>query len=180
VSSGDSDCDGVADDCDHCDGGDDNGPCDANTLPPLNQLPASWICSNNGNSRKVFVCHNGNTLCVSQNAVNSHLAHGDFLGPCTSCGERDNRIIMESELVMELVPNPASNQVLVDVHGLGQSGGTLVMFDLLGKELMVKTLDAGVQHAQFTLSLQGLAMGNYLIKVKTDNEVQTKTLIIVK
>ncbi len=87
---------------------------------------------------------------------------------------------MESELVMELVPNPASNQVLVDVHGLGQSGGTLVMFDLLGKELMVKTLDAGVQHAQFTLSLQGLAMGNYLIKVKTDNEVQTKTLIIVK
>jgi hypothetical protein len=32
--------------------------------------------------KKVQVCHNGTTIKVSKSAVNSHLAHGDYLGPC--------------------------------------------------------------------------------------------------
>jgi hypothetical protein len=32
---------------------------------------------------KVLVCHKGkNTLCVDESAVQAHLNHGDFLGPC--------------------------------------------------------------------------------------------------
>lgn len=32
---------------------------------------------------KVVICHNGNTLCISENAVDAHLAHpGDYLGEC--------------------------------------------------------------------------------------------------
>jgi hypothetical protein len=31
---------------------------------------------------KVLVCHNGTTIFVSRNALESHLAHGDTLGPC--------------------------------------------------------------------------------------------------
>lgn len=34
------------------------------------------------NNKKVYICHNGNTLCVSINAVNAHLNHGDELGQC--------------------------------------------------------------------------------------------------
>lgn len=180
-SSGDSDCDGVADDCDHCPGGDDSGPCDATSLPPLENLPPSWICSNNGNSRKVYVCHNGNTLCVSQNAVNAHLAHGDFLGPCSSCGERDNTVGSDDhELLVELVPNPAISQVLIDLQGLEHSGGRLELVDMLGKVLITRNIDAGMQRVQVTLSLQGIASGKYLVKVMTDSEVQSKTLLIVK
>ena len=37
-----------------------------------------WQCANN----KVFLCHQGELICVNQNAVQAHLAHGDFLGPC--------------------------------------------------------------------------------------------------
>ena len=34
---------------------------------------------------KVYVCHKGkNTLCVSENAVPAHLAHGDYLGTCVT------------------------------------------------------------------------------------------------
>ncbi|MDJ0644932.1 MAG: hypothetical protein QNJ57_03010 [Flavobacteriaceae bacterium] len=46
-------------------------------------------CSGNGeydycheNNKKVYICHNGNTLCVSINAINAHLEHGDTLGEC--------------------------------------------------------------------------------------------------
>ena len=34
-------------------------------------------------SHKVEICHNENTLDVGANAVPAHLAHGDFVGPCT-------------------------------------------------------------------------------------------------
>ena len=33
-------------------------------------------------NKKVYVCHNGNTLCISASAVQAHLAHGDVLGQC--------------------------------------------------------------------------------------------------
>ena len=35
-----------------------------------------------GNSEKIEICHNGNTICVSVNAAQSHLNHGDSLGAC--------------------------------------------------------------------------------------------------
>jgi len=39
-------------------------------------------CQNNPN--KLFICHNGNTLCVSENAVASHLDNhdDDYCGEC--------------------------------------------------------------------------------------------------
>lgn len=34
---------------------------------------------------KVYVCHKGkNTLCIDESAVQAHLDHGDYLGPCDS------------------------------------------------------------------------------------------------
>ncbi|MCF1191970.1 T9SS type A sorting domain-containing protein [Mangrovimonas sp. AS39] len=52
-------------------------------------LVVDVVCSNNVNNGKVLVCHvdeegNYSTLCVSANAVENHLAHGDLLGGCDS------------------------------------------------------------------------------------------------
>ena len=38
------------------------------------------FCDNN--NKKVNICHNGNTICVSVNAVQAHLEHGDVPGQC--------------------------------------------------------------------------------------------------
>ena len=35
-----------------------------------------------GPTKKIIICHNGNTIRVSERAVQKHLAHGDTLGPC--------------------------------------------------------------------------------------------------
>jgi uncharacterized Zn ribbon protein len=37
-------------------------------------------CGNNPKNPKVEMCHNGNVICVDENAVSAHLAHGDSLG----------------------------------------------------------------------------------------------------
>lgn len=37
----------------------------------------------NPNTKKAFVCHKGKkSLSISEAAVNAHLKHGDYLGPC--------------------------------------------------------------------------------------------------
>lgn len=37
----------------------------------------------NDDETKVYICHNGNTICVSINAIQAHLDHGDELGQCS-------------------------------------------------------------------------------------------------
>jgi parallel beta-helix repeat protein len=87
----DSDCDGVGDACDLCPGGDDSidenedGQPDCFYLPAYEDLPAEWICAPN----KIAVSHINNdgtcqTLCLSYNAAQAHLNHGDYLGPCNA------------------------------------------------------------------------------------------------
>jgi len=43
-------------------------------VPPPTNTPAA--------EERVTICHNGNTIEVDASAVDSHLAHGDTLGPC--------------------------------------------------------------------------------------------------
>ncbi|WP_142686083.1 hypothetical protein [Chitinophaga polysaccharea] len=37
-------------------------------------------CGNDGN--KVIICHKGKTICISKDAVQAHLNHGDHWGAC--------------------------------------------------------------------------------------------------
>lgn len=39
-------------------------------------------CIGFANAQNVTICHKGNTITVSQSAVNAHLNHGDVLGSC--------------------------------------------------------------------------------------------------
>jgi len=39
-------------------------------------------CATRPYSDKVVVCHKGKTLEVDRNAMDAHLGHGDYRGPC--------------------------------------------------------------------------------------------------
>lgn len=180
VASGDSDCDGVADDCDRCPGGDDSGPCDADAFPGFDAIPESWVCGNNGN--KVLLCHNGNTICISPNAVQGHLSNheDDFLGPCASCeGERDAKPTVEQQLSVEVFPNPAFQEVYVQLKGLANSGATMTISDKLGRVIVTRQLDAQTQDL-ITVRLNDFATGEYFVRVTTDKEAVTKILTVMK
>jgi hypothetical protein len=60
------------------------------------------------NHNRVAICHregNGSyhTIYVNQNAVPAHLAHGDYLGPCTQMIIDWNEILPNSDLQMRVV-----------------------------------------------------------------------------
>ncbi len=89
----DADCDRVGNACDRCPGGNDkvdkngDGKPDCAFFPGFDKLIPAWKCAND--LTKVYICHRppGNpgkfeTICVSPNAVQAHLDHGDYIGPC--------------------------------------------------------------------------------------------------
>ena len=71
---------------------------------------------------KVPVCHRGNTIYVSINAVDAHLAHGDCLGKClveergpfaVSTADGPGRTLHP----FTIFPNPASDRLMVRLNG---------------------------------------------------------------
>ncbi len=119
----DEDCDGVADEFDLCPGGDDSidgdedGNPDCFVFPGIQHLPKSWLCGHD--TLKVLICHNEQTICISDNAVTAHLSlhEEDYLGPCehVSCTENlkiGNDRVYITEMPksrFEIYPNPTSH-----------------------------------------------------------------------
>ncbi|MEO6455118.1 MAG: FlgD immunoglobulin-like domain containing protein, partial [Ginsengibacter sp.] len=57
---------------------------------------------------KVMVCHNGQTICISPNAVKAHLNHGDYLGNCSNSTQAARVNPQPSITTKETVPSDRS------------------------------------------------------------------------
>jgi hypothetical protein len=186
----DTDCDGVANVCDLCPDGDDSVDANGDGIPDCSQLLSyadysqDWQCKNN----KINICHNGNTLCISINALPAHFNHGDAVGPCQSCGGRNlnpstDKLGVSSELPggeleLNIFPNPSSNEITLDLHGLEDAEGTLSMFDHLGRELLNQKLATGTHILTIQLPEGLFPSGTYVVRVISSDKILTKSLII--
>lgn len=176
----DDDCDGVTNCLDECPGGDDNGPCTGEGWPL--DVPATWICSNNNNSEKYMVCHEGNTICVSSNAVATHLAHGDFLGPCTGCEEEafvapfNNQPVETGKPILPdftVYPNPGYGDFKIDISH--SDTGTIEIFNQNGQ--FIRSIDI---KAYQPLNINIDEPGMYFIQLITQEQLITKKLFVVR
>jgi len=114
-----------------------------------------------GNNQKVKVCHNGNSICVDQNAVAAHLAHGDYLGQCTgTISNRSGPNMEESPTTgLSIYPNPVSNQLTIQNDNY-KTLGSLAIYDVSGK-LMYKKF---VGSSRITIELKSFSAGVYYIR----------------
>lgn len=149
------------------------------------------LCSNNSNSKKIMICHNGSSICVSENAVASHLAHGDYLGSCgaNNCDEESERTIEESPmsngLRTSIYPNPAStsNQVVFKVQSLENGTISVDLYNFNGQK--VKTLLNNSNNSQenayeLEINTSNLIPGIYFIKTITASESKIDKVIITE
>lgn len=135
---------------------------------------------------KVSVCHNGNTLCISDNAVPTHLNHGDQLGACNSAiASRTTTTslihIEEKEaatLATMVYPNPSNGQFTVQLHNNTATRAEVQIADAKGIVIERKPVQLikGSQNIQFNLGNK--AGGMYLVKVTDEKGVQTIKMII--
>jgi hypothetical protein len=150
---------------------------------------------------KVLVCHKTgsnsnqwNQICISTNAVSTHLSHGDKLGSCAS-SETDtlnmtksasiiqeavskNSSITTQEATLAVYPNPFSSTTNLEFRIANSGFVNLKVFDIFGRE--VATLVNEVKSpGTFTVqwNAENLDSGTYLARIITGE--QTKTIMIL-
>jgi hypothetical protein len=133
-------------------------------------------CGNSGD--KVMVCHNGQEICVSSNAVQAHLNHGDKLGSCsgssvsmTNKGIGKDLIVSENTAVT-VYPNPVVSVLNVKVSK-EHIGAKLELYNVLGVKMRSQLLTSTLQ----AMSLEGLPSGNYLLYIVNGNDITVKKII---
>jgi hypothetical protein len=203
----DNDCDGVGDVCDVCPGGDDtidnnnDGQPDCHVYPGFSNLPSSWKCGNN--NTKVYICHSGNnpnTLCASQSAVQSHLDHGDYLGPCdeSNCGGNFRRKVSfeanthfdnskefdlkhNEGLDLFVRPNPVSSRMVLEFSEHIERG-ILKIVDVYGRNIWIRQISSST--IRFIFESETLeswqAGGLYWIQYECDGILISKKFIVLK
>lgn len=172
IEFGDSDCDGITDECDICSGGDDNGPCNASVFPGVQAIPAAWRCDPSGNY--VYVCRNGITACLAYSELKLNPGAGDFLGPCSGCGSKTG-IRASRHLVVEAFPNPVTYQVDLAVRGIDRTA-IILIYDLWGRVIYRKTVEADEYIVK--LSPDRFAPGDHYVRVASGNQTVFQKLLI--
>jgi hypothetical protein len=131
----------------------------------------------NSNNVKVNVCHNGHTICVSQNAVPAHLAHGDYLGHCTN---NSKQLYITEEKIPDadfsIYPNPSNGNFTVSFNLPDDEckGGLLQIVNMNGQ--VIKQMDI---NEQTKLNITLKQTGVYLIHLKTNRQVLSKKITVI-
>jgi hypothetical protein len=141
--------------------------------------------SGNGGSNKIKICHhtnsNGNPwveICVDTNAVDSHLAHGDYIGFCDFDKSTDPDVKEDVSLHFNLYPNPATNRVTVEFESITENSYMIELEDMMGRRLVAYQGKAIAGENAREIALAGINRGIYLVKVALDGKQEVKKLVI--
>jgi len=133
----------------------------------------------NSNNVKVNVCHNGNMICVDENAVAAHLDHGDYVGPCVA--NRANVGLVEVEQTLKsgfnIYPNPNKGDLFVTMSLTGDETKDAVIQVINVNGQIVKQVNVKNQNrVNFSIKETGI----YFIKLITNKQVYTKKVTVVQ
>jgi hypothetical protein len=141
--------------------------------------------SGNSNIVKVQVCHRNNntwaTLCVDEDAVAAHLAHGDYVGSCTSSREED--IVIENNTsIFTAYPNPFNGKTTIAFSVPNDANAVVRVFDAMGRQVSV--VFDGVAKAgtlnKVEFDGENFSSGIYFYSIASDGMNEVKRMELVK
>jgi hypothetical protein len=148
-------------------------------------LPVPVFCQKD----KQLICHNGHTICVSNNAVKAHLAHGDCLGYCNgdkASGHYDDgddsksptttnaSSNIEEPIKMLGISNEIADRIKVfpnpAIKGIFTVSSTYLaseirVLDISGKEIERRIIAQGSDAVNRTFNLSNRTSGLYFVQV---------------
>lgn len=154
------------------------------TIPVINGL------SDNGN--KVTVCHNGNLITISTNALSAHLAHGDCIGQCPPpqnmggkmMNNQTSSLPWNGSLALfnvDVMPNPSSEQCSINIAGASDTKQVLrvIVNNSLG-QLVAELYNGNAVGGDIGLKLdtKSLSSGIYFIQTYYDGQIVFKKLVV--
>jgi hypothetical protein len=136
-----------------------------------------WRCGNNLN--KVTMCHNGNTICVAEAAVQAHLAIGDQFGACQT-SKRGSTGPLAFDLSQNY-PNPFNPMTKIEYSVPEDGKIQLIVYDLFGRE--VARLVDGVEKAgSYDIEFDGstTVSGIYIYRLEWNGCVTSRKMLLLK
>ncbi|MBN4066167.1 T9SS type A sorting domain-containing protein, partial [Candidatus Amoebophilus asiaticus] len=149
---------------------------------------------------KVLICHfpvgnnkNPQEICIANNALNVHLAHGDQIGRCEKRSKKwsldmqdddeqldNNSQYFQTSNIINVYPNPYKNSTLITYTLMEEAKVEIAVYNVLGKK--VKTLANEVQVAgcykyDFSAKKLGYSFGVYILRYSIWGEIQTCKLL---
>ena len=121
-------------------------------------------CGNSGD--KVMVCHNDKEICISSNAVQAHLNHGDKLGSCETTSAIS---IIENVTVF---PNPVVTSLNVKVNTVFDEA-ELSLYSILARKVKSEPLKSTMQQ----MYMNDLNKGIYFLHVKNGKYYTIKAIV---
>jgi len=137
-----------------------------------------WRCGNNLN--KIKVCHNAHTICISPNALQAHLDHGDIVGTCEVPKEGEASAIGSFSLDQNF-PNPFNPSTTIRYSVPFDSYVLLRVFDLYGQEIH-RFVDEEKIAGTYTTAFNGsqLPSGTYIYRLEAGGQQITKMMTLMK
>lgn len=138
-------------------------------------------CGKNGN--KVLLCHKGKTICVSEEAVSAHLAHGDYYGSCTSSNRKNksesivaHTVVQDNQVIIH--PNSFRNSFTVSIKQDKQTEDlVLKLYDLSGRPVkMIRDISS----KQVQVDMSEADKGIYLYRVQNNSRILQTGKIVKK
>ena len=76
-----------------------------------------------------------------------------------------------------IFPNPATNQATIEISGSVNNDAQLVLYDIMGRQVLSEKMNASDYFAESYIDLSTLNKGTYLVKIITNQRVYTKELV---
>lgn len=140
-----------------------------------------------GNSgiSKVTICHKtGSTknpcvkICVDDDAVQTHLNHGDKLGTCpTNCIWKEDETSEIDHGILHVYPNPNNGLFTIDFAG-EYAPIQIFVTNLLGQVVYTESLDQFDGAVQREIDLNKLASGSYYVNIQQGDHRYTRQIAV--
>lgn len=143
-------------------------------------------CGNNNN--KVLVCHipsgnnsNPQSVCISANAVQTHLDHGCYVGPCGAAkggagAEEESLIGNVGEVAAtewSVYPNPSNGVFVLEMPFTDDAN--IIISNLSGQVVYRKSVSGT---AKVSVDMQGAAKGVYIMQVTNGHDTYRSKLTV--
>ena len=134
---------------------------------------------------KITICHNGHLIVVNQNALQTHLNHGDCIGSCvTQAARLDNtfeeqiEIVNTTETRLFIYPNPTNEDLNIN-YSLPSTieNGTINVYDMFGRK--IQTVLIYQKEKSLIINTTSLPVGMYFITLVINGEVKGKEKVFI-
>jgi hypothetical protein len=78
---------------------------------------------------------------------------------------------------LSIYPNPSKGSFMLELSGVENDNYTLIITDILGKDIFVKTIDVK-EFAKETIDISTYSKGTYILNIENSTSIVTKKLIV--